>query len=184
VRLFRVFPFDPDAAPNEKGGVLYAPGSTAGRIANPDLYRELYLSLAPETAIAETLGRLPTWHPSDFVRASGKQLALATYELPDDAPIIDLNSVGALAELGIERPSEVVTRNRKVTQAWARTIFERGRYVGARWRSFYDPDWASVGLWDIEELRVIGTPEALSAEHPLVQKTAKEIVKQILLAPG
>lgn len=182
MKLFRVFPFDSNAAPNEKGGVLYTPGSTAGRIANPDLYRELYLSLQPEAAIAETLGRLPTWHPDDFLRANGNPLVLATYELPDDAPIIDLNSVKALAAFGIERPSEVVTRNRKITQSWARTIFERPGYIGARWWSFYNPDWTSVGLWNTVELRVIGTPETLSAEHLLVQKTAKEIVRQIVLA--
>lgn len=182
MRLFRVFPFDSNAAPNEKGGVLYTPGSTAGRIANPDLYRELYLSLEPEAAIAETLGRLPIWHPDDFLRANGNRLALTTYELPDDAPIIDLNSVKALAEFGIERPSEVVTRNRKITQGWARTIFERGAYVGARWWSFYNPDWTSVGLWNTDRMRVIGTPESLNPEHPLVQKTAKEIVRQIVPA--
>lgn len=182
MRLSRVLPFDSNAAPNEKGGVLYAPGSTAGRIANPDLYRELYLSLQPQAAIAEALGRLPTWHPDDFLRANGSRLALATYELSDDTPIIDLNSVRALAAFGIERPSEVVTRNRKITQSWARTIFEDGRYIGARWWSFYNPDWTSVGLWHTVGLRVIGTPEALSPEHLLVQKTAKEIMRQVVLS--
>jgi hypothetical protein len=181
VNLFRVFPFDSNAAPNEKGGVLYPPGSTAGRIANPDLYRELYFSLQPEAAIAESLGRLPTWHPDDFSRANGHPLALATYELPDDAPIIDLNSVKVLATFGIERPSEIVTRNRKVSQKWARTIFEAGRYIGARWWSFYSPDWTSVGLWNTVGLRLIGTPEPLRVEHPLVEKTAKKIVRQIVL---
>ena len=180
MRFFRVFPFDPNAAPNERGGVLYAPGSTAGRIANPDLYRELYLSLEPEAAIAETLGRLPAWHPSDFLRAGGNQLSLATYELPDDAPIIGLNSIDALAALGIERPSEIVTRNRKITQSWARTIFQSRRYIGTRWWSFYNPDWTSVGLWNVSGLRPIEVPQALNSAHPLVRKAASEIVRQIL----
>ena len=182
MRLFRLFPFDSNAAPDEKGGVLYSPGSTLGRIANPGLYRELYVSLEPEAAIAETLGRLPTWYPSDFVHANRNRLALATYDLPDAAPIFDLNSVEALVALGIERPSEVVTRDRKITRSWARAIFERGQYIGARWWSFYNPDWTSVGLWRVARLRVIGTPEALSAEHPLVQNAAQEIVRQIVLA--
>ena len=182
MRLFRVFPFDSNAAPDERGGVLYVPGSTGGRIANPDLYRELYISLEPEAAIAEALGRLPTWHPSDFVRVGGNQLVLATYELPDEVPIIDLDSLEALAALGIERPSRIATRDRKITQSWARMIFEVGKYVGARWWSFYNPDWTSVGLWNVLRLRVIGIPEALSAEHPLVQKTAREIVRQIVLS--
>ncbi|MFY9662952.1 MAG: RES domain-containing protein [Candidatus Cybelea sp.] len=179
MRFFRVLPYDANAAPNERGGVLYIPGNTAGRIANPDLYRELYLSAEPEGAIAESLGRLPIWYPSDFVRANGVTLALATYELPDAAPIFDLDSVKALASLGIERPSDIVTRNRKVSQSWARLIFERGEHVGVRWWNYYNPDWTSLGLWDASELRAIEIPESLSLQHPLVQATALAIVRQI-----
>lgn len=179
MRLFRVFRYDANAAPNEKGGALYVPGSTAGRIANPDLYRELYLSLEPEAAIAEAFGRLPIWHEADFVRADGSPLALAIYELPDGAPIFDLDSVKSLTSLGIERPSEVVIRNRKITQRWARRIFERCTHHGARWWSYYDPAWTSVGLWNIAGLRPAGSPEILNAEHTLVQETAQAIARQI-----
>ncbi len=179
MKLFRVFPYEPNAAPNEKGGALFVPGSTAGRIANPDLYRELYLSLQPEAGIAEAFGRLSIWHPADFVRAGGSPLALAAYELPDDAPIFDLDSVKALASLGIERPSEVVIRNRKITQRWARRIFERGIHIGVRWWSYYDPAWTSVGLWNIADLCLIGGPDVLNAGHELVQTTAEAIVRQI-----
>lgn len=181
MRLFRVFPYDKNAAPNEKGGALYVPGSTAGRIANPDLYRELYLSLEPESAIAEAFGRLPVWHRTDYVRANGTPLALGTYELGDDAPIFDLDSVEALASLGIKRPSEVVVRNRKITQRWARRLFERGTHVGARWWSYYDPAWTAVALWDIAGVGPVGMPELLNAEHPSVKKTAQAIARQILL---
>lgn len=179
MKLFRVLPFDPSAAPDQRGGVLFVPGSTAGRIANPDLYREIYVSLEPECAIAETFGRLPIWHRSDFIHASGTSLALATYELADDATIFDLDSIKALATLGIARPSKIVTRSRKVTRAWARLIFERGKYIGARWWSNYDPDWTSLGLWDISDLTPIGRPEALVAEHPFVRSAAETIVRQI-----
>lgn len=179
MRLFRVFACHANAAPNEKGGALFVPGSSAGRIANPDLYRELYLSLEPEGAIAEAFGRLPIWHSTDFVRADGTPLALASYELPDDSRIFDLDSVKALASLGIERPSEVVIRNRKVTQRWARRIFERGTHVGARWWNYYNPAWTSVGLWNIAGLRSIGSAEVLSAEHALIKKAAQAIARQI-----
>ncbi len=179
MRLFRVLPYDKNAAPNEKGGVLYIPGSTAGRIANPDLYRELYLSLEPEGAIAEAFGRLPIWHASDFIRAGGRPMTLATYELPDDVRIFDLDSVKALASLGIERPSEVVVRNRKGTQRWARRIFERGTYAGARWWSYYDPAWTSVGLWNSAGLCSTGSPEILDAGHRLIQEAARAIARQI-----
>lgn len=181
MRLFRVIPYDANAAPNEKGGVLYVPGSTAGRIANPDLYRELYASLEPEAAIAEVLGRLPIWHRSDFVRADGTPLSLAAYELADEAPIFDLDSIKALASLGIKRPSEIISRDRKITQRWARRIFERGTYIGARWWSYYEPAWTSVGLWSTSGLHPDGNPEILSAEHSLVRKAAEAIVRQIQL---
>jgi len=179
VKLFRVLPYDANAAPNERGGVLYVPGSTAGRIANADLYRELYLSLEAEGAIAEVFGRLPIWQNSDFVRADGTKLALTSYALSDDAPIFDLDNVRALASFGIEHPSEVVTRNRKITQQWARRIFESGRYIGVRWWSYYEPAWTSIGLWDIVRLRPLGRPEALDTDHPLVAKTGRAIARQI-----
>jgi hypothetical protein len=100
--------------------------------------------------------RLPIWHRADFVRADGRPPAKGTYELADDWPIFDLDSVSALASLGIERPSEVVIRNRKITQRWARRIFERGIYVGVRWWSYYDPAWTSIGLWNAAHLRPVG----------------------------
>ncbi len=43
--------------------------------------------------------------------------------------------------------ADVVTRDREVTQAWARAIFECGQFAGARWWSYYNPDWSIVGLW-------------------------------------
>lgn len=180
MRLFRVFPYDASAAPSEKGGALYVPGSTAGRIANPDLYRELYLSPEPEGAVAEVLGRLPIWHAIDFVRPGGIRLGLVAYELSDSAPIFDLDNVKALEALGVERPSEVVIRNRKITQRWARRIFKLGAYIGARWWSYYNPAWTALGLWDVESLRFTGAAETLAAEHDLVTRTAREIVRQIV----
>jgi hypothetical protein len=184
VRLFRVLPYDVNAAPDERGGVFYRSGTSAGRVANPDLYRELYLGRAREGAIAESLGRLPIWHPSDFVHASGHRMALAEYELPDAVRIFDLDDVDALRSIGILRPGEIVTRDRAKTRAWARAIFERSsEYAGAAWWSSYNPDWTSIGLWDISDLQLVSVPEPLGTEHPIVRSAAATIVRQIVASP-
>jgi len=36
-----------------------------------------------------------------------------------------------LRSIGVMHPTDVVTRDREVTQAWARTIFEGGAFAGA-----------------------------------------------------
>lgn len=180
--LYRVLPYDSSAAADEKGGVLYVRGSTSGRIANPDLYRELYLAAEPEGAVAEVFARLPIWTQSDFVHADGNPYALGAYELPDDVAIFNLDDVDALKSIGVTRPTSVIRRNRKTTQAWARSIFALGSYAGAEWWSYYNPDWTSLGLWDISRLRAVGAPEVLSPAHPAVQSTAKAIVRQVKVA--
>jgi hypothetical protein len=81
----------------------------------------------------------------------GSVRALVTYELPDDVPIFDLDDVRSLEQLGL-RPSEVVTRDRAVTQRWALAIYEQQRWAGVRWWSYYDPKWYSYALWDITGL--------------------------------
>ena len=177
--LYRVLPYDSSAAADEKGGVLFVAGSTPGRIANPDLYRELYLAAEPDGAIAEVFGHLPIWAQSDFVHANCNPYALATYALADDVAIFNLDDVDALKSIGVVRPTSVIRRNRKITQAWARSIFALGSYAGAQWWSYYNPDWISLGLWDISRLRAVGDPEVLSPAHPAVQSAAKAIVRQV-----
>jgi hypothetical protein len=58
VTLYRVFPFDGTARPTDPGGPMFASRSGFGRIGNPDLYQELYLSTAAAGAISEAFGRL------------------------------------------------------------------------------------------------------------------------------
>jgi len=178
--LYRVFPYDPSAAENDEGGALYVPPpSTSGRIVNVDLYRELYFAKQPEAAAAEQFGFLFTWYPSDFVHAGGRPYALTTYDLGDSVRVLDLNDTAALSRAGIKRPSQVVTRDRRVSQAWARAIFEHGGHSGVSWWSYYCPDWAVCGLWDISSLRHVGPPEMLTTSHPAVVAAAKSIVRQI-----
>jgi hypothetical protein len=180
VKLFRVFPYDASAADHDEGGALYVPPpSSAGRIANVDLYRELYFAEQPEAAVAETFGFLYGWYPSDFIHASGKAYVVSAYDLDDSAEILNLNDTAALARAGIKRPSRVVTRDRSVSQGWARTIFGLGAYNGVSWWSYYYPDWTVCGLWDLRPMRHIGPPETLATSHPTVIVAARTIVRQI-----
>jgi len=178
MRLYRVIPYDASAAPTERGGALFVPAGGTNRIDNPDLYDVLYLAGTHEAAIAETFGRIPLWTPDTFVHGSGRAHALLTYEIPNDIALFELDDVDALKSIGIKKPSSVVTRDRVKTQAWARTIFETGRYAGASWWSYYGPDWTVMGLWDRSGLRVIGAPETLTVASAVVKETAAAIVRQ------
>ena len=179
MNLYRIFPYDPSAADTDEGGALYVPPpSPSGRIANVGLYRELYFAAQPESAVAEVFGFLLAWYPADFVHAGGRPYAVSSYEFDDASPIFDLNDTAALAKIGIEQPSHVVTKDRNVSQNWARTIFSLGVYHGASWWSYYYPDWTVYGLWDFSSLRHIGSPEILTPSHPAVIIAARTIVRQ------
>lgn len=180
MKLYRVFPFDAGAALNDRGGALFVPpASGQSRIHNADIYNVLYVSAEPHAAVAEVLGRIELWRPATFVHPSGRPLALATSEAPDDLPLFEINDVDALRSIGVTRPTDVVTRDRAITQAWARTIFERGGFAGVRWWSYYNPDWPVVGLWDHESLTLAQPPEVLTVDGAIVLEAAATIVRQI-----
>ena len=155
------------------------PASGQNRIDNADLYAVLYISAEPHAAIAEALGRIELWRPATFLHPSGRPLALATFEAPDDLPPFELTAVEALRSIGVTRPTDVVTRDRAITQAWARTIFERGGFAGVRWWSYYNPDWPVVGLWDHKSLTLARPPEILTVDGAIVLEAAAAIVRQI-----
>lgn len=176
-----MFPYDPSATPKQAGGALYVPTpSRVGRISNPDIHEEFYLSSHAEGAVAEVFAHLPSWHPNDFVHANGCPYAVAQYELDESAAVFDLDDVEALERVGISRPSHVVTRNRNITQAWARSIFAIGSFVGASWWSPYCADWSSYGLWDAAALRFTGDVEPLGVRHSAVAVAAAALVRQVL----
>jgi hypothetical protein len=179
MNAYRVIPYDASAAPTEKGGALFVPGSTQNRIDNPALYSVLYVAKQREAAVAESFGRLPVWTPETFVHANGNRMTLMTYEIPDDIALFELDNVDALKTIGIIKPSSVVTRVRTRTQAWARAIYELGGYAGATWWSYYYPDWTIIGLWDRTAVRVVGAPEPLDVDSAIVKETAAAIVRQI-----
>jgi hypothetical protein len=179
VKLYRVFPYDSSAAPSDKGGAFFRSGSPRGRIANPTLYKELYLGGSAQAAIAETFGRLPSWSDRDFLHATGRSLCLASYALPDGLPIFDMDDAGALVKLGL-KPSDIAVRERAVSQRWARDVYNLKSSIGITWWCYYEPSWSVYGLWDIDELTIDAGPEPLHTKHPLVIETATAIVRQLV----
>lgn len=174
--LYRVCPWLSSAEEGGPGHALYVPEPQgAGRADNVDRYKALYLSSAPAGAVAEAFGNLKEWTPRMFLRPDlpGSVRSLATYAIADPARIFDLDDVGALASLGL-RPSQVVTRDRQVTQRWARAIHEQHRWAGVRWWSYYDPRWYSYVIWELTALTLQpDTIRALSIDDPAVLEASR-----------
>lgn len=175
-RLYRVFPWLESAGPNEPGHPLYIPRPQGhGRIDNPEHYLTLYLCDEPDGAIGEAFANHAIWTP-DLLDGppslAGSRRALGTYDA-SDADVIDLDDARALSERRL-RPSEVVTRNRRVTQAWALDIFREGQCNGIRWWSYHNPEWGSFGIWNVEALRVTNVV-ALTDAVDRVQQVAWDL---------
>jgi hypothetical protein len=160
---------------------LYMPPQGGGRIDNPGTYSVLYLSDAAAGAIAEAFGRFPEWTPAILEGSPslpGSVRAIACYRLADDAPICNLDDLEQLGALGL-RPSDVVTRDYVRSRAWARRIYDRGKWSGVRWWSYYDPAWSSYGLWNIKGLTVEGvTP--LTLDHRALAEAGRIIVRRVV----
>lgn len=179
--LHRVFPYLKTATEYEPGGPLFVPPQGGGRLDNPGLYSVLYLSDAAPGAIAEAFGRFPEWNTS--ILAGSPSLprsarAIARFRLPDDVPICDLDRPALLAKLGL-RPSDVVSRDYVRSRAWARRIYEQGAWSGVRWWSYYDPQWASFGLWAVDRLKVEEV-RVLRLEDPDLREAARVIARRIV----
>ncbi|GAC1389217.1 MAG: hypothetical protein NVSMB31_04910 [Vulcanimicrobiaceae bacterium] len=177
MRLYRTFPYDPNAAERDPGGALFVPPGGAGRIDNPDLYRTFYASSDPAGSIAEVFGIFPYWDSETFAHANGHRYTLATYDAPD-GPFFDLDNPANLMKFGI-KPSEVVMRDRKLTQQWARNIFLAGSYIGIKWWSFYGPQWSNLGIWEYAAITLAQPPDPLHPKHGAVLDAANQIVRLI-----
>src|SRR4029077_16710830 len=163
----RVFPYDPHAAPTDRGGALYRPAGGQSRIDNADLYRVLYVSSHPEGAVAEKFGRIPEWEDELFLQVNGNRFALATLEIVDHRRICSLNDAARLVELGL-KPTDVIDRDRAVSQLWARHLFESGRWIGVSWWSYYNPRWLSAGIWNLQSVSEAAPPVLLHATSDAV----------------
>jgi hypothetical protein len=183
--LYRVFPYLAAAAPGEPGSPLYLPPQGGGRLDNPDLYSVFYAGSAEAGAVAEAFGRFPEWTRAILAGSPalpGSARALAAYRLYDGASVCDLDDAVQLAALGL-RPSDVVSRDYARTREWARRLFREGRWSGVRWWSYYDPRWASLGIWDAAALSLV-TLRVLTLDDPAVIEAARTIARRIVPARG
>ena len=178
--LYRVFSYLPSAAEDQPGGALYLPPQAGGRLDNPASYSVLYLSDHPSGAIAEAFGRFPEWTAAMLAGSPGlpgSVRALARYQLPEDAEICNLDDPHRLLSLEL-RPSDVVSRDYAHTRAWARRIFEEGKWTGIRWWSYYDPQWASFGIWYTVSLELLEVVR-LTLTHPALVEAARTIARRV-----
>jgi RES domain-containing protein len=180
--LYRVFPYLARAAKNEPGSALYLPAPGGGRLDNAAAYAVLYLSDAAAGAIAEAFGRFSEWTPAILEGSPslpGSARAIARFQLPEQAPICDLDDPAQLGALGL-RPSDVVTRDYTRSRAWARRIYEQGRWIGVRWWSYYDAQWASLGLWEIGQLK-LEEVRLLQFDDVALRHASRTIVRRIVV---
>lgn len=183
--LYRVFPYAGAAASGEPGHPLYLHRPQgASRLDNPKEYDCWYLAAEASGAIGETFGDLGVWVPGMFAfpLVAGAVKALGIYRIDDDTPILDLDDARNLLDRGL-RPTQVIERNRSMTQAWALKIFQERntggdrRWNGVRWWSYHRPQWRIYGLWEIEPACV--EVQELNLEHPAVQHAAAALARPI-----
>jgi hypothetical protein len=142
-------------------------------------YRVPYLSDHPAGAVAEAFGNHAVWTAGLLAgppSLPGSVRALVTYRLAA-ARILDLDDSRALLRRRL-RPSQIVTRDRAVTQRWALAVFRERRWSGARWWSYYDPRWGSLGLWEIARVRVESVGR-LAWDHPAVLEANEVLLRPI-----
>ena len=184
--LYRVFPYLAGAAADEPGGAFFRPHGGKNRAdATDGSYRCLYVGDTPEGSIAEAFGRFDSWDKALLEADPATPLlprsrfALATYGMHEDEKIRDLDDARVLVAEGL-RPSDVVTRNRLITQAWAMRIYAGGHYAGVSWWSYYDASWHSLAVWNISRLQLIGEPELLRLRGTAVERAAGTIARRLI----
>jgi hypothetical protein len=140
------------------------------------------VSGAPAGAVAERFGTFAEWGDWLLEHPRGFDAQLVTFDLAEDRPVLDLDDAQTLLERSL-RPSRMVTRDRQATQAWASAVHHEQRWAGITWWSYYDPDWASGGLWcapgegAIPGLVVVAV-ESLGADHPAVIEAGRSMLRR------
>jgi hypothetical protein len=150
--LWRVFPWDPDAAEGERFSAAFVSGGQ-GRSrfdlrGNP--LGVIYLAESEEHAVAEMIQGFrnsPDPLTNDDLTAWGHRLALVSATLdPAVWPeIADLCEPATLSGLGVTADTPAL-RDRKRTQQIAADLHAR-QHVGLRWWSAFWGEWHSVVLF-------------------------------------
>ena len=182
--LYRVAPYLASAKPKDPGHPEYLPSPLGeGRIDNRGLYHVWYLSVTEAGAIGEVFEGHPIWNDKMFKYKgiSGARFALHTFSVPDACRIVDLDDAQRLLDYGL-RPTQVVSRNKSVTQIWARKLYNDvimtgPAWEGVRWWSRLNPDWPVIGLFRVTPTYV--RTSALEPAHPAVQDAAQTLRRRI-----
>jgi hypothetical protein len=177
VILHRCFAWDKRAGDAEPDGPLWFPRiyQGEGRHDNTDRYGCLYLSTSPLSTVVEQLARFRGQRLlASLLRRRGLPLALADLELDDGAELIDLDDPVVLRRERL-RPSQVATRDRRVTQPQALALHDRHRRAaGLRWWSTYEGSWINVTLFDRAAPRLrVRSVRALTLDDPAVVEAAE-----------
>lgn len=185
--VYRVFPYIPGATAGCAGHATYLHRPQgSGRLDNPKNYTVWYLACEPSGAIGETFGDLDEWSDTMFVfpKLSGSRRALATYSLPDDLALLDMDDARNLLDRGL-RPTQVIERNRSATQAWALRIYnecnDRGDslWQGVRWWSYHRPQWRILGYWGAPAPFLVDV-EPLDTKHRALVDAASTLRRPIV----
>ena len=173
--LYRCFAWNERARAGQPDSPLWFPREFQGdgRHDNPDVYGCLYLADREASGVIEQLARFRTQRLIDeLLVRRGHRLALAAIELPDSAPLVDLDDPVELRRRRL-RPSLVATRSREITQPQALAAY-RDRAAGIRWWSIHESLWANYTIFDrtVRRLRVQEV-RALTRDDPAVLEAAE-----------
>ncbi len=175
--LWRLLPLASDVAPSSLGGALWFPRELqgTGRHDNPERYGCLYLSETPMSAVAEALAQFRgagVLSRRMLIRAN-LPLALVQVDCEGDGRFVDLDDPDVLTRTRL-RPSQVATKARAITQAYAARIFDaHPAAVGLRWWSTLEASLTNFTLYDraAPALRLVDS-ETLTLEHSATREAA------------
>lgn len=167
---------------------LYRPQGH-GRLDNPSRFQTWYFATAPEATVGETFADLAGWSDARFThpRQPDARQAPSTFRIDETTPILDLDDAQTLLDRGL-RPTQVVERNRAVTQTWAALVFDERdrtgsrRWAGVRWWSFHRPHRTVIALWyqpgqPLVHMCVATVP--LTTDHAAVRDAAATLGKPL-----
>lgn len=187
VRLWRAFPWSPEAPPGEPFSAEHHPPQRRyGRFDLPRSERGvLYLAGSPDHAVGELVQsyRNGTLEEDDLF-VLGHRLALVELTLDPEAQsrVADLCEPEVLARMDIP-PDEIAARDRRTTQRIAEQVFADG-WIGLRWWSAFFGEWRGTVLF----LDRMGdgalshdTPRPLALSDDAVEEAARLLGIRILV---
>ena len=108
----------------------------------------------------------------------GSVRAIGAYRLDANVSVRNLDDPAQLIDLAL-RPSDIVSRDYIRTREWARRLYRNARWAGVRWWSYYDPRWASFGIWDLPSLSFVGL-RPLTLGDPALAEAARAIARRVV----